>query len=94
MEKPKKAVALKYDNSKAAPTVEAKGKGKVAQRILDKAKEADVPVFEDKNLVEELTKLDLGNNIPPELYEVVAQILVFISDLDELEGYKRALSIG
>jgi flagellar biosynthesis protein len=84
-----KAVALKYSPTDIAPKVLAKGQGYMAERILKNAKEHDVAVYKDENLVKELDKLDIGNNIPPELYEVVAQVLVFIDRLDRLEAYKK-----
>lgn len=84
-----KAVALSYKSTDVAPKVVAKGQGYVAQKILENAQNSKVPVYEDAKLVDELSKIDLGNNIPPELYEVVAQVLVFISDLDRLEEIKR-----
>jgi flagellar biosynthesis protein len=84
-----KAVALKYNPDEAAPKVVAKGVGTIAEKIMEKGKEADVPIYQDAKLTEELTKLDLGEQIPPELYEVVAQVLIFISDLDKLESYRR-----
>ncbi|MFV0518672.1 MAG: EscU/YscU/HrcU family type III secretion system export apparatus switch protein [Lachnospirales bacterium] len=88
MDKKKKAVALKYDPGSVAPEVVAKGSGHIAEKILEKALENETPVYEDKALVEELTKIDIGENIPPELYEVVAKILLFIGDLDKLQGKK------
>jgi flagellar biosynthesis protein len=84
-----KAVALKYSPEDAAPKVVAKGAGTVAEKIMEKGQEADVPIYQDAKLTEELTRLDLGEQIPPELYEVVAQVLIFISDLDKLETYRR-----
>jgi flagellar biosynthesis protein len=84
-----KAVAVKYNPMEAAPKVIAKGAGLIAEKILEKGKNADIPVYRDAGLTEELTRLDLGNHIPPELYDVVAQVLIFISDLDRLEGYKK-----
>ncbi len=87
-DKNKKAVALKYDRASVAPEVVAKGSGAVAEKILEKGKEEDIAIYEDKQLVEELTKLEIGDNIPPELYEVVAKILLFIGDLDKLQGKK------
>ncbi len=85
-----KAVALKYDPSKAgAPKVTASGQGFVAQQILAKAAESNVPVYKDEKLVKELTALDIGMQIPTELYEAVAQVLIFIGDLDKIEGYKK-----
>lgn len=81
----KKAVALKYDPSQSeAPIVTAKGKGHIADRILEKAKENGIPVQEDPALVEVLSKLDLDQQIPAELYTLVAEILTFIYRSDKL----------
>lgn len=84
-----KAVALKYDPHDVAPKVVAKGAGYVADKIMEQGRQNKVPVHKDAKLVEELTQINVGDNIPPELYEVVAQVLIFISDLDRLEEYKR-----
>jgi flagellar biosynthesis protein len=78
-----RAVALKYDPSQVAPEVTAKGSGFVAEKILEKGRSSHIPVYKDEKLAEELTRLDIGEHIPPELYEVVAQVLIFISDLDK-----------
>lgn len=88
--KDKKAVAIKYNPQMIAPQVVAKGQGYVAEKILESAKDANVTVYEDKALVEELEKIDLGLNIPPHLYEVVAQVLVFVSNLDKKEQYRKS----
>lgn len=82
--KRKKAVAIQYAPGENAPTVIAKGKGIVAERIMGKAEEAALPIYRDEKLAEELTKLDIGDYIPPELYTVVAEILVFVTDLDKM----------
>jgi flagellar biosynthesis protein len=75
----KKAVALKYAPDKnKAPVVVAKGKGVTAESILKRAKDAGVPVQEDASLVEVLSKLDVDQEIPPELYQLVAEILSFV----------------
>ncbi|WP_420835609.1 EscU/YscU/HrcU family type III secretion system export apparatus switch protein [Paenibacillus sabinae] len=75
----KKAVALKYVPGKTeAPVVVAKGRGKVAETILQKAKESGVAIQEDAALVEVLSKLDLDQQIPPELYQLVAEILSYV----------------
>jgi flagellar biosynthesis protein len=75
----KKAVALKYaPGSQAAPVVVAKGQGHLAETILQKAREHGVPVQEDPSLVEVLSKLDLDQEIPAELYQLVAEILSFV----------------
>lgn len=80
--KEKKAVAIKYDHTMVAPKVVASGQGHVAEKIMEIGQEQKVQIVEDAKLVEELYKVDVGSNIPPELYEVVAQLLVFIGDLD------------
>ncbi len=83
MDKSPKAVALKYDGKMdAAPRVIAKGRGNVAEKIIEIAGEHNVPVYEDKNLVQVLEALDLNSDIPPELYRAVAEVLVFIYRLN------------
>ncbi len=72
-------VALKYIRSQDdVPRVVAKGRGVLARRILQLAKEHNVPVHRDEDLVEVLIKLDLGDPIPPELYKVVSEILAYV----------------
>lgn len=83
----KKAVALKYDPAQNdAPILAAKGTGHLAERILELAKEHEIPVQEDAALVEVLSKLDLDRQIPPELYNLVAEILSFIYRADREAG--------
>ena len=84
--KPKQAIALEYDPSGAAPRVIASGKGALAERIIEKAKEADVPVHRDDKLAETLSRLEIGDMIPPELYEVVAEILIFVDSMDTIKA--------
>mgnify|MGYP001034519408 FL=1 len=60
--------------------------GIVADKIIEKAKESDVPLYEDSKLANTLSKLEIGDMIPPELYGVVAEILVFVDNLDRLKG--------
>jgi len=76
------AVALKYRKGYRAPKVIAKGSGYTAERILDIAKENDIAIHTDKTLAENLNKLDLGSDIPPELFEIVARIYAFIDKID------------
>ena len=85
----KKAVALQYRMEYPAPKVVATGSGHMAQKIIDAAKDAQVRLHHNPGLVEELAKVELGAEIPPELYEIVAQILVFIDDLDRLESLRE-----
>lgn len=83
IKKMKKAVAIKYDSTMIAPKVVASGQGKVAERIEEIAVENKVQIVQDEKLVKELSRVDIGENIPPDLYEVVAELLVFISDIDK-----------
>ena len=84
--KMKKAAALMYDEkTDAVPRVVAAGHGRVADRIIEKAVEAEIPVVEDVALVSSLLMLELGEEIPVELYRSVAKILAFLHDLDR--GY-------
>ena len=83
MDKSPKAVALKYDEKKdKAPRIIAKGRGNIAEKIIDVAKEHGVPLYEDKNLIQILEALDLETEIPPELYRAVAEVLAFIYRLN------------
>ena len=82
----KKAVALLYGPGSTAPKVVASGKGVTAERIIDTAKESDVPLYKDTNLADTLLKLDIGDCIPPELYGVVAEILVYVDKMDKIKA--------
>jgi len=85
-EKEKTAVALAYNAGDEAPKILATGKGYMAQRIMDEAKAHDVPFYKDDKLAETLSKLEIGDAIPPELYEVVAEILVFVDGMDKIKA--------
>lgn len=85
-QKIKQAVALEFDPEDNAPRVIASGKGILAQRIIDKAQEAAVPVHRDDELANTLSRLDIGDMIPPELYEVVAEILIFVDAMDKIQS--------
>lgn len=83
-EKIKKAAALSYaPGDDHAPKVIATGKGQIAEKIIETAKEARIPIYEDEHLAEVLSGIKIGSEIPSELYEVVAEVLAFISKLDE-----------
>jgi flagellar biosynthesis protein len=74
-----RAAALHYDpECDRAPRLVARGDGLVADRILALAREHGIPVHEDPALVDVLARLDLGSEIPPELYRVVAEIIAFV----------------
>ncbi|CAB1061285.1 Uncharacterized homolog of the cytoplasmic domain of flagellar protein FhlB [Olavius sp. associated proteobacterium Delta 1] len=86
MDKSPKAVALKYDGKKdKAPRVVATGRGNIAEKIIDIAKEHNVPLYEDKNLIQILQALDLETEIPPELYRAVAEVLAFVYRLNSMK---------
>lgn len=75
----KKAVALGYNRDKDnAPKVLASGKGEIAQNIIDAARKYDVPIKEDSDLVEILSKVDINQEIPPNLYKAVAEVFSFL----------------
>ena len=77
--KTKKAVALGYERSKDnAPKVLASGAGEVAKNIINLAKSHDIPIKEDADLVELLSKVDINQEIPPNLYKAVAEIFGFL----------------
>lgn len=80
----KTAVALTYDPADTAPKIIASGKGYLAEKIIQKAQEADIPLHKDERLVQSLSKLEIGDMIPPELYDVVAEILVFVDKMDRI----------
>jgi flagellar biosynthesis protein len=79
----KKAAAIRYDERRdALPKVTAQGKGKTAERMIDIAVEAEIPIIEDAALVSALLMLELGDGIPVELYRTVAKILAFLYETD------------
>ena len=85
-QKVKQDIALSYDPEDNAPRVIASGKGVLAERIIEKAQEAAVPVHRDDKLADTLSRLEIGEMIPPELYEVVAEILVFVDAMDKIKA--------
>ncbi|NLW39808.1 MAG: flagellar biogenesis protein [Tissierellia bacterium] len=80
--KNKKAVALSYKEEYDAPRVIAKGKGLMAEKILEIGKKEDVEIYRDEELVEQLIDLELFAEIPPHLYEAVAKVIFFVYQLD------------
>lgn len=86
-QKVKEVAAIRYSpDQNKAPEVVALGKGDVAEKILEAAEDAGVPIYHDPTLAHTLNMLDIGDEIPPELYEVVAEVLVFINSLDRDYG--------
>lgn len=82
----KQAIALEYNPEEDAPRVIASGRGALAERIIERARESDVPIHRDDKLADTLSRLDIGEMIPPELYEVVAEILIFVDSMDKLKS--------
>jgi flagellar biosynthesis protein len=80
------AVALAYESADGAPRVVAKGRGLLAQAIMDKAREAGVFVHESPELVALLMQVDLDSRIPPQLYVAVAELLAWIYRLERGEA--------
>ncbi len=77
--KKEKAVALVYDEkSSVAPQVGASGSGLIAERIIGTARKAGVFIREDPDLVELLAKVPIGEQIPAELYQTIAEVLAFV----------------
>ena len=80
----RKVVALRYQpTDDRAPKITAKGQGYIAERILEVASAHHIPVRQDKNLVEVLSRLDLTQEIPPDVYKAVAEILAFVYRLTQ-----------
>lgn len=83
----KKAVALQYEpETDIAPKIIASGEGYLAEKIIDKAVEKNIPIHEDVKLADSLSQLDIGESIPPELYKIVAEILVYVDHMDRIKG--------
>ncbi len=73
----KRAVALKYDTEQTAPIIVASGMGHLAEKIVEVASENEVPIYEDASLATMLSRLELGNELPDELYKAIVDIYVF-----------------
>lgn len=83
-DKRKEAIALKYDQKiSKAPVILAKGKGKTAETIMEKAMKFDIPVQRDESLTALLGQLDINQMIPEELYGAVAEVFAFIYKVDK-----------
>lgn len=74
----KLAIALHYEEGTNAPVVVAKGKGTIGEKIVEIAKVHDIPIEENEILAGALSKVELGDEIPPDLYKAVAEVLVFV----------------
>jgi flagellar biosynthesis protein len=79
-----KAVALKYRAyEENAPKVIAKGKGEIAKKIIEKAKEFDVPLFQNEELANMLLNVEVNEEIPPKMYEAVVEVFIWLYKLEE-----------
>jgi len=88
-----KAVAIGYDKEKAdAPRVIASGKGVLAQKIIETAKEAGIHIQEDPDLLEILSKVPVGEEIPVELYQTIAEVLAFVYQVND--RFKEKMTEG
>lgn len=88
----RQAVALDYnkDKKQGAPRIVAIGEGYIAEKIIDKAREYEVPIVEDVETVSKLVKMPIGSEIPEELYGAVAKILAFLYDMENNSKKKKA----
>ena len=85
----KRAAAISYDpDENDAPVLAAFGEGHVAEKIVEVARESGVPILPDPSLASMLSKISVGDEIPEELYEAVAKVLVFVSEIDRNYGEK------
>lgn len=81
-----KAIALSYDRDESAPKIIAKGEGLIARNIIEKGLEEKIAIYEDGDLVDNLMGLEINDEIPVELYEVVAEIIFYVYNLDINKG--------
>lgn len=84
MKQRRKAAALTYEQSFDSPVVTAAGMGHIAERIIEKAEENAVPIVYNKELTDLLCNVDVGDSIPSELYEAVAHVIAYVTDIDKL----------
>lgn len=85
-----RAVALKYDKASGAPLVIASGMGYTAERMVEVAEDNGIPIYEDNSLATMLSQLQLGQQIPPELYQVIVEIYVYFLQFDPNDPDKLA----
>ena len=84
-----RAVALRYDGENGAPVIVASGMGHLAEKIVEVASEAGVPVYEDNSLATILSQMELGQEIPEELYQAVVEIYLYFLDSDPNDPEKH-----
>ncbi|BCJ85235.1 EscU/YscU/HrcU family type III secretion system export apparatus switch protein [Effusibacillus dendaii] len=85
-----RAAALTYNpETDQAPRVVASGQGEIGRKIIEAAKQNGVPVHEDPVLVETLLAFEIGREIPPELYQVVAEVLAFVQSMERRSNHSK-----
>ena len=84
-----KAVALSYKDRASAPVIVASGMGPLAERIVEAAAKSGVPIYEDNSLATVLTRLQLGQEIPPALYSAIVEIYLYFLNFDVGESRKQ-----
>jgi flagellar biosynthesis protein len=84
MKKLKKAAAIKYEQGYDVPIVTATGVGYIADKILQKAEESKVPIVQNEELANLLLSVDVGSEIPIELYDAIAKVIAYVMDIDAL----------
>lgn len=78
------AAVIKYDKEQGGiPTIVAHGTGHVAERIIEAAKKSNIHLQEDSTLIQNLLQIDLGDSVPPQLYEVIAEVFILLEKMDE-----------
>lgn len=78
------AAVLRYDSeNEGVPKIVAQGTGHVAKKIIELAQANGIPLQEDSMLIENLIDMDLGDNIPPQLYQAVAEILLMLEEMEK-----------
>lgn len=90
---PTQAVALRYNEENVAPHVIAKGKGHVAENILNAARKNSVPIYQNKTLTSMLMAVDIDREIPPDLYTAVAEILAYVYRMDQKNKKNPKISL-
>lgn len=90
----KKAVALQYGAGDNAPVIVASGMGYMAEKIVEVAADSGVPIYEDNSLATILTQLQLGQEVPEELYKAIVEIYVYFLHFDPAGGGKRPAGDG
>ena len=84
MKKVKRATAIKYEQGYDVPIVTAAGIGHIADKILEKAQESKVAIVQNEELANLLSNVDIGSEIPIELYDAIAKVIAYVMDIDTL----------